>query len=123
MNNQGVLALITQTRVGFHRVFADRWRAFFFLPDLENFERYVLDQQSQTKLTLVEAHTPKRCWDGVDQVFQDGRNGGRMAQAWAGTRARWQSDSAGAQAGPRTFGLADGWCCPGGVGGTLSKRN
>ena len=76
----------------------------------DNFERYVLDQQSQTKLSLVEAfYAQNSSWEGVEQVLSaengmmmGGRGSGR-GQGQGGSNQTTQ----GMQAGQRTFGLAD----------------
>jgi len=75
----------------------------------DNFERYVLDQQSQTKLSLVEAfYAQNGSWEGVDQVLSSenvmimgGRGSGR-GQGQGGNQTL-----PGMQAGQRSFGLAD----------------
>ena len=75
----------------------------------DNFERYVLDQQSQTKLILVEAfYAQNGSWEGVDQVLSSenvmimgGRGSGR-GQGQGGNQTQ-----PGMQAGQRSFGLAD----------------
>ncbi len=82
----------------------------FFVHSLisDNFERYVLDQQAEAKLILVEAfYAQNGSWVGVEQVLSSapsamaGHGSGR-GQGQGGTQAQ-----PGAQAGPRTFGLAD----------------
>ena len=75
----------------------------------DNFERYLLDQQSQTKLSLVEAfYAQNGSWEGVEQVLSlenamimGGRGSGR-GQGQGGNQIQ-----PGMQAGMRTFGLAD----------------
>ena len=86
--------------------------AFFFRSLIsENFERYVLDQQSQTKLTLVEAYYAQTgSWDGVDQVLSPGTGammGGHGAGRGQGQGQGGNQTQQVTQAGPRTFGLAD----------------
>lgn len=86
--------------------------AFFFRSLIsENFERYVLDQQSQTKLTLVEAYYAQNgSWDGVDQVLSSGTGammGGHGAGRGQGQGQGGNQTQQVTQAGPRTFGLAD----------------
>ena len=86
--------------------------AFFFRSLIsENFERYVLDQQSQTKLTLVEAYYAQTgSWDGVDQVLSSGTGammGGHGAGRGQGQGQGGNQTQQVTQAGPRTFGLAD----------------
>lgn len=73
-----------------------------------NFERYVLDQQSQTKLALVEAfYAQNSSWESVDEVLSSegmmmgGRGAGR-GQGQGGNQPQQAM-----QAGLRTFGLAD----------------
>ncbi len=82
----------------------------FFVRSLisENFERYVLDQQAEAKLILVEDfYAQNGNWNGVDQVLSSapgvmaGRGSGR-GQGQGGNQIQ-----PGVQAGPRTFGLAD----------------
>ena len=83
---------------------------FFFRSLIsDNFERYVLDQQSQTKLSLVEAfYAQNGSWEGVDQVLSSetgivmGARGSGRGQGQGGIQTQ-----PGMQAGPRTFGLAD----------------
>ena len=84
--------------------------AFFFRSLIsENFARYVLDMQSQTKLALLEGYYSQNgSWEGVDQVLASdtgmamgGRGSGR-GQGQGGNQTQ-----PGLQAGPRTFGLAD----------------
>ena len=86
--------------------------AFFFRSLIsENFERYVLDQQSQTKLALVEAYYAQTgSWDGVDQVLSSGTGammGGHGAGRGQGQGQGGNQTQQVTQAGPRTFGLAD----------------
>ena len=72
----------------------------------ENFERYVLDQQSQTKLALVEAfYAQNGSWEGVDGILSS--VAGVMAGHGSGRGQGGNQTQAGVQAGPRTFGLAD----------------
>jgi signal transduction histidine kinase len=82
----------------------------FFVRSLisDNFERYVLDQQAEAKLILVEAfYAQNGTWDGVEQVLSSapgvmaGHGSGR-GQGQGGTQTQ-----PGVQPGPRTFGLAD----------------
>jgi len=84
--------------------------AFFFRSLIsENFERYVLDQQSQTKLSLLEGYYAQNgAWYGVDEVLSSG-TGAIMGGHGAG-RGQGQGGNQTqrvAQTGPRTFGLAD----------------
>ena len=82
----------------------------FFVRSLisENFERYVLDQQAEAKLILVENfYAQNGSWDGVDEVLSS--TTGVMAGHGSG-RGQGQGGSQiqpGVQAGMRTFGLAD----------------
>jgi len=82
----------------------------FFVRSLisDNFERYLLDQQAETKLILVEDfYAQNGTWDGVEQVLSsapgvmEGHGAGR-GQGQGGSQTQ-----PGVQAGPRTFGLAD----------------
>ncbi len=74
----------------------------------ENFERYLLDQQSQTKLSLVEAfYAQNGGWVGVEQVLSS--MGGATAGHGSG-RGQGQGGNQtqpGVQGGQRAFGLAD----------------
>ncbi len=82
----------------------------FFVRTLisDNFERYVLDQQAEAKLILVEAfYAQNGTWVGVEQVLSSAP--GVMAGHGSG-RGQGQGGSQtqpGVQAGMRTFGLAD----------------
>lgn len=80
---------------------------FFFRSLIsENFERYVLDQQSQTKLALLEAfYAQNGSWDGVDELLSS--EAGVMAGHGSGRGQGGNQTQVGVQAGPRTFGLAD----------------
>ena len=75
----------------------------------DNFERYVLDQQSQTKLSLVEAfYAQNGSWEGVEQVLS-AENGMMMGGRGSG-RGQGQGGNQtqpGMQVGQRSFGLAD----------------
>lgn len=82
---------------------------FFFRSLIsENFERLVLDQQAEAKLILVEDfYAQNGSWDGVEQVLSlapgviAGHGSGR-GQGQGGIQTQ-----PGAQAGQRTFGLAN----------------
>lgn len=84
--------------------------AFFFRSLIsENFERYVLDQQSQSKLAQVEAfYAQNGGWEGVDEVLSAdtgmmmGGHGAGRGQGQGGNQTQ-----SGILAGPRTFGLAN----------------
>jgi len=66
----------------------------------------VLDQQSQTKLALVEAfYAQNGSWEGVDELLSS--EAGVMAGHGSGRGQGGNQTQQGVQAGPRTFGLAD----------------
>jgi signal transduction histidine kinase len=75
----------------------------------ENFERFVVDQQSEAKLILVEDYYVQNgSWEGVDRVLSSenstmmGAHGSGRGQGQGGNQTQ-----PGMQAGQRSFGLAD----------------
>ncbi len=74
----------------------------------QNFERYVVDQQTQAKLVLVEDYYARNgSWKGVDQVLvsSGGMMGGQGAMHGMGQGGN--PNQSGMMAGQRAFGLAD----------------